>query len=56
MVYAMGSERTFKSSKPIKKTRVQSNTSKEINSYLKNHSISVQTDPSGKVCIKSVKK
>ena len=56
MVYAMGSDRTFVSNKPIKKTRVQSASSKEISGYMRTHKISVQTDPSGKVVVKSAER
>lgn len=53
MVYAMGADRTFVSNKPIKTKRVQSASSKEISSYMKMHKISVQTNPSGEIVVKS---
>lgn len=56
MVYATGSNRTYISDKPVKTKRVQSTTSKEISNYMRTHRISVQTDPSGNVVVKSTKK
>lgn len=53
MVYATGADRTFVSSKPVKTKRVQSAYSKEISSYMKTHKISVQTNPSGEIVVKS---
>ena len=53
MVYAMGADRTFVSSKPVKTKRAQSAYSKEISSYMKIHKISVQTNPSGEIVVKS---
>ena len=53
MAYAMGADRTFVSSKPIKTKRIQSAFSREISSYMKTHKISVQTNPSGEIVVKS---
>lgn len=54
MVYVTeGADRTFVSSKPVKTKHVQSASSKEISSYMKMHKISVQTNPSGEIVVKS---
>lgn len=53
MVYATGADRTFVSNKPIKTKRIQSAFSREISSYMKTHKISVQTNPSGEIVVKS---
>lgn len=53
MVYAMGANRTFVSSKPIKTKRIQSAFSKDVSNYMKMHKISVQTNPSGEIVVKS---
>lgn len=53
MAYATGADRTFVSSKPIKTKRIQSAFSKDVRSYMKMHKISVQTNPSGEIVVKS---
>ena len=55
MVYATGNNRTFVSKKNLKTTRVQSETSRDISNYMRSHRISIQTDPSGKVIVKTEK-
>lgn len=56
MVYAMRSNRTIVSAKPLKTKRVQSERSKEIDAFMKTHKLSVQTDASGKVRVTASKK
>ena len=51
MVYSVRSNRTFCSTKPIKTKRVRSEWSKKLDEFMDTHTISVQTDPSGKVVV-----
>lgn len=56
MVYSMRTNRPIISIKPLKTKRVQSERAKELDSFMKTHKISVRTDPSGNVIVKSIKK
>ena len=55
MVYAKGHGKTFVSKKPLKTKRVQSEAAREVDTFMKEHRISVQTDSSGRVIVKAIK-
>lgn len=56
MAYTVGTNRTFASKVPLKTKRSQSETAREIREYMRTHRISVQTDASGNVNVRSTER
>jgi hypothetical protein len=55
MVYSVRNSETIVSKNPLKLKRRQGTFSKKASEYMKNHKVSVQTDPSGKIVVSAIR-